>query len=209
MQIELQKVSKRYRFEWIFRGLDYHFQSQGSYAIIGHNGSGKSTLLQLLSGYLSPSSGKILFKKEDQLIDINQVYRHISYCAPYVELIEELSLEEALRFHQKFKTLQEKISITELLDIVQLPKSARHKAIQFFSSGMKQRLKLALSFLSDTDILLLDEPTITLDAAGIRWYREMLERYALGKRTLIIASNVAADFDGCQSLIDILDYKKK
>jgi len=209
LQIELQKVSKRYRFEWIFKGLNYTFLSNASYAIVGHNGSGKSTLLQMLSGYLSPSAGKITFKKGDKLLDINDVYKDVSFCSPYIELIEELSLEESIHFHQRFKPLQKGFSTTEVLDLLNLPKSARHKAVQFFSSGMKQRLKLALSFLSDTSVLLLDEPTITLDAEGIVWYRNLLANYALGKRTLIIASNVSADYEGCDTLLNVLDYKKK
>jgi ABC-type multidrug transport system ATPase subunit len=207
LQIELQKVSKRYRFEWIFKGLNYTFQSNESYAIIGHNGSGKSTLLQLLSGYLSPSSGKVLFTKNDIKIDINEVYKDISFCSPYIELIEELSLEESILFHQRFKPLQQGFSTTEVLDLLNLPKSARHKPVQFFSSGMKQRLKLALAFLSDTSVLLLDEPTITLDSAGVAWYRTLLTDFAFGKRTVIIASNVSNDYDGCNNLIDILQYK--
>ena len=208
MQIELQKISKRYRFEWIFKGLDYTFQSNASYAILGHNGSGKSTLLQLLSGYLSPSSGKIQFSKADKLLDINEVYKNISFCSPYMELIEELSLEEAIRFHQRFKPLQQGFSTPEVLDLLSLPKSARHKAVQFFSSGMKQRLKLALAFLSDSSLLLLDEPTITLDIAGVAWYRDLLHSFAFGKRTVIIASNVSNDYEGCDAILDLLDYKK-
>lgn len=208
MQIELHKVSKRYRFEWIFKGLNYSFQPKGSYAIVGHNGSGKSTLLQMLSGYLSPSSGKITFKKDDKILDLNEVYKHISFCSPYLELIEELSLEESIHFHQRFKPLQNGISTPEVLELLQLPKSARHKAVQFFSSGMKQRLKLALAFLSDTTVLLLDEPTITLDNAGVVWYQNLLQNYALGKRTVIIASNVNTDFEGCEERIDVLAYKK-
>jgi len=189
--------------------LDYTFDYGKKYAILGPNGSGKSTLLKTLSGSLAPSEGKLHYKNSSgKDISHESIYEYLTIAAPYAELVEEFTLKEMLDFHFQFKSYLEGFDTPRIIDLLGLGKSA-NKQVQHFSSGMKQRLKLALSFLSDTDILLLDEPTITLDATGIRWYREMLERYALGKRTLIIASNVAADFDGCQSLIDILDYKKK
>lgn len=209
MQIELKNLSKRYRYEWIFRDLSYTFEEGASYAIQGHNGSGKSTLLQILSGYLSPSKGDINFIDNGKAIDLNKVYRSVAFCSPYMELIEELSLKEALAFHQRFKPLANGIGSKEVLDLIQLPKSAQNKAIQFFSSGMKQRLKLALAFLSDSTVLLLDEPTITLDQTGVSWYRDLLENYALNKRLVIIASNVLSDFEGCEHQLNILDYKTR
>jgi ABC-type multidrug transport system ATPase subunit len=209
MYIELDNLSKRYRYEWIFRDLSYIFEATSSYAIHGHNGSGKSTLLQILSGYLSPSQGSIKFMENDKAIDLNQVYRTVSFCSPYMELVEELTLKEALAFHQRFKPLAKGIETQDVLDLIQLPKSAKNKAIQFFSSGMKQRLKLALAFLSDSAVLLLDEPTITLDQAGVQWYRNLLENHALGKRMVIIASNVLSDFEGCDKQLNIVDYKTR
>jgi ABC-type multidrug transport system ATPase subunit len=207
LQIELQQVSKRYRYEWILRKMDFRFSAGESYAVLGHNGSGKSTLMQLLSGFLSPSSGKVIFSLHDKVLDINSVYKHISFAAPYTELIEELTLEESLRFHQSFKPLVSGMTTAKMLDLLKLPQSARQKPVQFFSSGMKQRLKLALAFLSDTPVLLLDEPTITLDREGVAWYRYLLEEYALTKRLVIVASNVEEDLAGCQTRVDILQYK--
>lgn len=207
MQIELEKVSKRYRYEWIFKALSYQFLPKRSYALVGHNGSGKSTLLQILSGFLSPSKGTIRFLKDQQVIDRNEVYQHISFCSPYLELTEELSLREAIRFHQRFKPLLPGFDQQGLLDVLGLPNSAKDKAIQFFSSGMKQRLKLALAVASDTPVLLLDEPTVTLDQQGVHWYQELITQYAFGKRLVVIASNVEKDLEGCEERLSILDYK--
>lgn len=207
IKVELNQISKRYRFEWILKKLDYCFEPNQSYAVLGHNGSGKSTLMQILSGYLSPSSGKIIFSLNDNLIDINNLYRYISFSAPYTELIEELTLEESIQFHSKFKPLLNGMKINTLLDLLNLPKSAKNKAVQYFSSGMKQRLKLSLSVLSDAPLLLLDEPTITLDKEGIEWYRELMQEYAMEKKTVIIASNIEEDVKGCNHQLNILDYK--
>lgn len=208
MELELNNVGKRYRYDWIFRHLDFQFESGKKYAILGPNGSGKSTLLKVLSGHLSPSKGKIHFKKNNKDIRVDQVYHHLSYAAPYIDLIEEMTLEEAIRFHLRFKPMQKKLnpkSIIELLDFSQ----SRHKEIRFFSSGMKQRLKLVLAICSETEFLLLDEPTTNLDKQGFSWYRSLIDDYVSSNRLVIVASNVELDYDFCESSLNILDFKKK
>lgn len=209
MQIQLKQLSKRYQYEWIFRNIDYTFISGENYAILGHNGSGKSTLMQVLSAYLSPSKGSIHFTEAGKELPIAEVYQWISYTAPYIELIEEYTLIEMLNFHQKFKTYQNNLNPKDLLDLLQFSKSSHQKPLKYFSSGMKQRVKLALAICSETPVLLLDEPTITLDRQGVNWYQQLLEDYALGKRLLIIASNVEEDYQHCPHHIHITDYKKK
>ena len=206
MNIQLVDTGKRYRFEWIFKALDYNFEMGKGYAVLGNNGAGKSTLMQVLSGHLSLSRGAISYQKDEQPIDADLVYKNLSFAAPYIELIEEFTLQESIDFHWKFKKMN--CSKKELLERLQYPKSAYKKAIKFFSSGMQQRLKLALTICSKTSLLLLDEPTITLDKTAIEWYVELLKEYAYAEdRLTIIASNVEADFQGCSERLNILDYK--
>jgi ABC-type multidrug transport system ATPase subunit len=208
MNLELKSVGKRYRFEWIFRELSYQFQMGTGYAVLGNNGSGKSTFMQVLSGHLSPSRGKVVYSKNNEVVSIDKAYKELSFAGPYIELIEEFTLQEVIDFHWKFKAM--KCSQKELLERLDYPKSARKKAVKYFSSGMQQRLKLALAICSDTSLLLLDEPTITLDQKAVAWYGELLKEYAYGPdRLTIIASNVEEDFQGCTERINILDYKKK
>jgi ABC-type multidrug transport system ATPase subunit len=205
--IVLSGVAKRYKYEWIFRGLDFEFQSGQTYALSGPNGSGKSTLMKVLCGHLSPTDGQIVFSKNGSVIDKDEVYHNISYAAPYIDLIEEFSLEESIAFQGQFKPYLagwDTKSIVALLGM----ESSKNKQVKFFSSGMKQRLKLVLAILSDTPTLLLDEPTSNLDAQGIKWYRDLVQKY-LTNRLVIIASNMAHDFDFCGVYIDILDYKTR
>ena len=138
--IRLQNTGKRYRLEWIFRGIDYTFESPGRYAVLGPNGSGKSTLLKVLSGHLSPSKGRISFEINGKITEPDVVYRSVSYAAPYIELIEEFTLEEALKFHAGLKRMLPDMTPARLYEILALPR-ARSKEIRFFSSGMKQRVK--------------------------------------------------------------------
>jgi ABC-type multidrug transport system ATPase subunit len=215
--IELNNIGKRFRYEWIFKNLSHTFENGQSYAVLGPNGSGKSTLMKILSGHLSPSDGQITFFSNDKKTDGDAVYHLISYAAPYIDLIEELSLSEIIAFHSKFKPLSSKLTgnthtakANALMDVLGFQKS-KNKEIRFFSSGMKQRLKLALSICFETPILLLDEPTTNLDAQGVEWYQNLVNDYVLNsstqKRLVIVASNIEHDYLFCSEKIDILAYK--
>lgn len=206
MTIHLEQLGKRYRYEWIFKQLNYIFEEGKGYAIMGSNGSGKSTLMQVLSSYLSPSTGILSYQEQGKEIPRDSVYQQLSFAAPYIENLEDFTLQEAVDFHWNFKAMH--LSKKELLARLEYPKSAYKKAIKFFSSGMQQRLKLILAICSDTKLLLLDEPTITLDQAAIQWYLQLLQEYAYeSNRLTIIASNVEEDFIGCQERLILTNYK--
>jgi ABC-type multidrug transport system ATPase subunit len=205
MQIILQNIGRRFNRDWIFRGVDYTFQTGESYAILGSNGSGKSTLLAVLNGSLSPSAGTINYFLDDKQIEVEQVFQQLSLATPYLELIEEFSLEEMIDFHFKFKTYKPGIDKAAIIDLLSLPGSS-HKLIRYFSSGMKQRLKLALAFCADTPILMLDEPTSNLDAQGVEWYLSLVQQFAKDRLT-IICSNQEHEYGFCQHRLNITDYK--
>ncbi|MBP6810684.1 MAG: ABC transporter ATP-binding protein [Saprospiraceae bacterium] len=207
MNISLENLGKRYRLEWVFRGINYRFEQGGRYAILGSNGSGKSTLMKVLSGHLSPSKGTVSFGLETQKISLDQVYKHVSYAAPYIDLIEELTLEEAIAFHSKIKPLLPGLTPQRIFDLLSLSR-AKQKEIRHFSSGMKQRLKLALAICSDTQLLLLDEPSTNLDQQGIDWYKALVKEFA-DTRLTIIASNDPQDVTFCTQHLNVLDYKKQ
>jgi ABC-type multidrug transport system ATPase subunit len=206
MQINLQNISKRYTNEWIFKGVNYSFETGKRYALLGPNGSGKSTLLQVMSGFLTPTDGKILFEEGGKSLDSDTIFRQVSISGPYVELPEELSLEEIVVFHSKFKKWKNGMTNAQVLAKTSLAEKSYQKELRFFSSGMKQRLKLTLSICSDTEILLLDEPTITLDEEGIAWYKNLLDEFS-ENRLIVIATNVSADTIGCDEQLEILNFK--
>ncbi|MEL6143397.1 MAG: ATP-binding cassette domain-containing protein, partial [Bacteroidota bacterium] len=103
MRVELEGVAKRFDREWIIQDFSYTFKTGLCYGIEGRNGAGKSTLLRMIAGHLSPSRGRITFWLQDKKIASSEVYPHLSYVAPYIDVIEELSLVEALKFHFQFK----------------------------------------------------------------------------------------------------------
>jgi ABC-type multidrug transport system ATPase subunit len=205
MTIRLSDTGKRYNREWIFRHANLQFQSPGSYAITGPNGSGKSTLLQTIGGLLQANEGKISFHSGEKEINPEAVYRHTSFCAPYLEVPEEMTLEEFLRFHSQFKPFAEGLTIKSAIEITGLQKASA-KQIRNFSSGMKQRVKLAQAILSATDILLLDEPCTNLDAAGIELYHSLIEKYGKS-RLIIVSSNDEVEYRFCETVIEMNSLK--
>ncbi|QXU41292.1 ABC transporter ATP-binding protein [Pedobacter sp. D749] len=204
MNITLQNVGRRFNKEWIFRNLSTEFSSGNSYAILGPNGSGKSTLLSVLTGSLSPSEGEISFSDTKE-IPVENIYKYISLAAPYLELVETFTLKEIIDFHFKFKNFAAGVDAKNLIGILGLEKAA-NKEIKYFSSGMKQRTKLALACCADTPILFLDEPTSNLDVQGISWYRELIENFGK-ERLTIIGSNQIQEYEFCSVQLQISDYK--
>ena len=200
MRIILSDAGKRFNREWIFRHVDYQFFSSNAYAITGPNGSGKSTLLQFIAGAIMPSEGKISYSANDGVV-VADYYRLLSIAAPYLETIEEMTAVEFLRFHEVFKPLMQDITVAGALERVGLAE-ARDKQIRYFSSGMKQRIKLAQAFFSNTPVLLLDEPTTNLDAPGITLYHQMIREYT-GGRILIISSNDRTEYEFCTHKLEM------
>lgn len=206
MTISLSDAGKRFNRDWIFRHFSYHFESGQSYALTGPNGSGKSTLLQVMSGSMMINEGRIDFAIDNKPFDIENIYNHVSICAPYLELIEEMTLVEFLRFHCRFKPFLQGIDAENIIHTIGL-ENATHKQIRNFSSGMKQRAKLAQCIFSDTSIVLLDEPCTNLDQAGIDLYHRLISRYCKN-RLVVVSSNDEVEYSFCRAKLLMTDYKK-
>lgn len=205
MRIQLQQAGKRFNRDWIFRNFTADFNSGNSYAITGPNGSGKSTLLQTISGSLGISEGSIEWEKENKRIEPENIYAEISIVAPYLEVVEEMTPVEFLEFHFSFKPKKSNISIQEIIEEVELDKAAQ-KQIRFFSSGMKQRIKLAQAIFSESSILLLDEPCTNFDVQGFKLYQNLISKYCSSK-IIIVSSNDENEYAFCKNIINIMNYK--
>jgi ABC-type multidrug transport system ATPase subunit len=205
VSIKTENLSKRFNTEWIVRNLNYSFEAGNTYAITGPNGSGKSTLLQLLLGQMPQTSGSISYKAGERSLQIEEIYQHIMFAAPYMDLIDELTLEEQLHFHFKTRTIRQGLTINTIIEKLYLT-TARNKAISNFSSGMKQRLKLGLAFFTEASIILLDEPGSNLDDQAFAWYKQNLMELP-PQQLVIIASNQPAEYPENSLAINILDYK--
>ncbi|SFP92022.1 ABC transporter ATP-binding protein [Hymenobacter arizonensis] len=206
MHIDATGLGKRFQRDWIFRGLTRAFVPGSATAVLGPNGAGKSTLLNTISGQLLPTEGNLLYTLAGRSVAVEDVPQHLAYAAPYLELLEELTLVELLHFHTRFKALRPGMSLDGLIDLMYLEK-ARHRLVREFSSGMKQRLKLALALYAQAPLLLLDEPTTNLDATGVAWYQEHVQATRQG-RTLLLSSNVPAEYAFCDEQLLVTDFQR-
>ena len=166
MTISLSDAGKRYNRDWIFRHFTYTFHTGNSYAIVGPNGSGKSTLLQAIGGAVGLSEGKIVVSRESLVDDSREVhagssstedgtenlYLQLAIVAPYLEVIEEMTVTEFLQFHQTFKPLLPGLGIPEIIKAIGLEKAA----------GTSQQLPAELSARKNDE----DSAILTVSLAG-------------------------------------------
>lgn len=205
MKISLNNLGKRYNREWIFRNLTFQFYIDKRYAITGPNGSGKSTLLQIIGGSAIHNEGEISYNESDKSVGLENIFKRISFAAPYLEVVEEMTLIEFFAFHQKMKGWISSVDTKEIIGILGLQKSS-HKQIRYFSSGMKQRVKLAQAIFSNVPVVLLDEPLTNLDDEGILLYHSLIKNYC-NSRLVIVSSNDKNEYSFCEEKIDMLNYK--
>lgn len=217
MRISLSDAGKRFNRDWVFRHCTYSFEPGHAYAITGPNGSGKSTCLQLIAGVLSPSEGAVDWygaspgatppdaAQPGPAIDPGRVFPYIAFSAPYLEVVEEMTLPEFLSFHAAFKPWLPGVSTADIPALIGLS-ALPARQIQFFSSGMKQRVRLAQAIFSNTPILLLDEPCTNFDEEGYDLYRRLIAGYTRD-RLVVVSSNDPEEYAFCREKLSILDYK--
>jgi len=214
MKIALSDAGKRFNRDWIFRHFTYNFEKGNSYAITGPNGSGKSTLLQVLSGSMHINEGSMRYELESQKSEVGsrkseipheEIYTNVSICAPYLEVVEEMTLKEFLDFHHGFKPFLPGTTTNSIISILGLEKAV-DKQIRYYSSGMKQRVKLAQCIFSDTAIVLLDEPCTNLDSTGIELYHRLINEHCKD-RLVVVSSNDEVEYRFCNEKIEITSFK--
>jgi ABC-type multidrug transport system ATPase subunit len=200
--VTLCNTGKKFGREWIFRGIGQTISEGSRTVILGGNGSGKSTLLQIISGYVTPTEGSVEYSFAGTRIDSDTLPARVSLAAPYLQLIEDFTLEEHLAHAFRMKKPLIGAELRETAFITGLDK-AYEKPVRQFSSGMKQRLRLALAILSDTPLLLLDEPVSNLDRAAIDWFHNMMERYAAGRTVIVCSNAMREEHFFCDKEIDL------
>lgn len=206
LTITVNDLSKRFNREWIFRRLNYQFLTGNTYAITGPNGSGKSTLLQVIWGQMPQSSGTLRYEKNNVEIAVEEIFNHISIATPYMDLIDEFTLKEMLDFHFKLKKVRDGLRMEDLLRMMYLEDSADKQLINF-SSGMRQRLKLALAFHTAADVYFLDEPGTNLDSRAFDWYITQLNQLP-AHAIVLIASNNPDEYPASAHTVNIMDFKR-
>lgn len=200
--ISLNTVGKRYGRQWILRGIDFHLAPGGLHAILGANGSGKSTLLRMMCAFDRPSEGRVEWSAAGVPIDAMALPMRVAYCAPDQSLVQDLSVEEHIRLHQSLRYPTEGCATREVVDLARLT-GKENTRVRELSSGMRQRLALALAFSTAGAAIFLDEPTSHLDREGQEWYRSLISGWGMG-RTIVVASNHnSGEYPGAAGVFDI------
>lgn len=205
MKITFENAGRKFGAQVVFQNLSRTFEPGCRVAVLGGNGSGKSTFLKTLYGSLSLSSGTSVHEIAGEKLKGHEVARQMSFAGPYFELIEELPAAEFLDYYQRFRQFKPQISTAQVLEAAMLTKAA-NKQISNFSSGMKQRLKLALALFSQTKVVILDEPTSNLDPKGMDWFQELLKS-ELESRSLFVGSNFSdTETFLCEENVELIGY---
>ena len=206
VDIKLTTAGKKFGREWIFRNVSLDIQAGQKMAVLGLNGSGKSTLLQALTGYLTLNEGELTYSINQVKIEEEQQYTYISLASPYLELVEDFTLEEQIKHSEIYKPYNTDLTTENIIELSGL-KAHKNKYIKLFSSGMKQRLKLTLAILADAPVLFLDEPTTNLDATVIDWYKHMITKYAMHKTIVVCSNSIKDEYSFCEKVITMEDFK--
>ncbi len=163
-------------------------------------------MLQALSGSMHLNEGSGQWAIGNRQLENEDIYRYVSICAPYLEVVEEMTLIEFLNFHSGFKPFLSSITPDKIISILGL-ENAVNKQIRNYSSGMRQRVKLAQAIFSDAPAVLLDEPCTNLDAAGIQLYHGLIDEYC-NNRMVVVSSNDEVEYRFCKEKLNIINYKK-
>jgi ABC-type multidrug transport system ATPase subunit len=202
MVIQLDNCGKSFNRNWLFRNINCQLNAGEKWAFLGNNGSGKSTLTLMLIAQVWPTEGKVTWSKNGSPIDASDVYSQISLASPAMELLEEFSLKEIVEMQARLKPFLMPNPLEEMASLCGFENKTINKSLATFSSGMKQRVKLCLAGMADTQLLALDEPLTNLDAEGAKVFHTIIEKYA-GNRILVIASNREDEYQICNRFIKI------
>jgi heme exporter protein A len=194
-------LKKDFNRRTIFQDVSFSLRAGETLLISGRNGSGKSTLAKIIAEVLSPSKGEVSLMIGRSLWKGGR-YPFIGFVAPYLQLYEEFSANEMLALSLALRGLPRNPDrIQELLRFVGL-EGRDNDLIRTYSSGMKQRVKLAMAIVHQPPVLILDEPMANLDADGIAMVRGVMQDH-LSSGCLIVATNDRTDISHYNTLVDL------
>ncbi len=208
INLKCTDITKSFNGKVVFKNVNINLTESTSLVVNGRNGSGKSTLLKVISHLIRLDKGKIELKIKDKLISKEKYFSKIGFLSPYINLYDELTGQENLDLFYDLKVEQKNNKAEEikyLLEKVGLYKR-RDELIRNYSSGMKQRLKIAFAVISKPALLLMDEPRTNLDDEGISVVYKVAEEQK-ERGILILATNERDDNEICESSLNIEEYK--
>ncbi len=188
--IEINNLTKKYKNTLAVKGIDFKINKGSIIGLLGPNGCGKSTTIGMMLGLIKPTTGEVLINNKNIENDRTSLLQKMNFISPYIELPKKLTIEENLKVYGRMygvKNLRDKIA--ELMEKLNLVEFKKRKTGEL-SSGQKNRVSLAKALINDPEILLLDEPTASLDPDVGDYVRSIIENFASNnKKTILIASH--------------------
>ena len=189
VRVSFERISKRFGARTVLASLSGSLDPGRVLVVAGPNGSGKSTLLNILAGALRPSRGDVRYVEDRRELPRSRWFAHLGVAAPDMAVYDELSAAENLGFFARVRGLAVSAPfITALLEEIGLPFREHGRSVGTYSSGMKQRVKLAQAVIHEPAVLLLDEPSSNLDAAGHEAVARLVDRFR-ARAAVAVATN--------------------
>jgi heme exporter protein A len=205
-QLATEDLGQRFGRRVLFRGLSCRLEGGHSLAVTGANGAGKSTLLRILAGVLTPSKGAVRLWVDGREVPGEERPLQAGLVAPYLNVYDGFSARENLQFLARARRLDRAgARIASVLELVGLVPRA-DDLVGTYSSGMKQRVKYAAALLADPPLLLLDEPSANLDAAGLAMVARVTAHQTARGGLLVVATNEAQEAARCDAVLRVEDY---
>jgi heme exporter protein A len=203
VSVEFKGVGKRFGNRSALAAVSGTLRQGQVLVVAGPNGSGKSTLLNILAGLLRPSRGEVVYRDGDGPLPRARWFERLGMAAPDMSVYEELSAVENLRFFARLRGLhREEAALRALLEELGLPPREQTRAVGTYSSGMKQRVKLAQAVLHEPPVLLLDEPSSNLDESGHEVVAALVARFR-ERAAVAVATNDPREMAFADARIDL------
>ena len=191
MKIEIKNLSKKYKNIFAVKNINFNINKGSVVGLLGPNGCGKTTTIGMMLGLIKPSSGNVFINNQniENENSRTKILEKMNFISPYVELPKKLTVEENLKVYGRMygvNNLNEKIM--ELMKQLNLIEFKKRKTGEL-SSGQKNRVSLAKALINDPELLLLDEPTASLDPDVGDYVRSYLEDFAAKKGTTILLAS--------------------
>jgi len=204
--IEIQNVSRRYGSVQALSEVSLKVEKGRVLGLLGQNGAGKTTLLNLLTGYLAPTSGRVLIGGQDPLLQPQEAKRLLGYLPEQPPLYDEMTVREYLRFAAELKGVARRAipaHVDEVMELTGLT-DMRSRLLSHLSKGYRQRAGMAQALCGDPEVLVLDEPTVGLDPKQITEIRGLIRTLGKG-RTIVFSSHILSEVQQLCDHVVILD----
>ena len=187
--VEINNLNKSFRNILAVKNINFKIDKGAIIGLLGPNGCGKSTTIGMMLGLIKPTSGSVVINGQNIENNRTNLLEKMNFISPYIELPKKLTVEENLKVYGRLygvKNLESKIS--ELMEKLNLTQFKKRKTGEL-SSGQKNRVSLAKALVNDPEILLLDEPTASLDPDVSDYIRTFIEDFASKKGTTILLAS--------------------